>query len=117
MITRRAFILAGLATPLAAAAHDGHSHLPVTVAAEGRIVRGGGVVVTLTTFNSTHAPVTLSGVAVQGAEVTAFAPVLVAPGSVNEAEIHLGFQGDVPKSFFITLDFGDQGNGPVAVVM
>ncbi|MGR3636024.1 MAG: hypothetical protein ACU0BK_08850 [Shimia sp.] len=117
MITRRTFIVAGLVMPVAAVAHDGHSHLPLTVVAEGRVARGGGVVVTLTLFNTSQAPVTLSGAAVSDAALTAFEPVLVMSGSVIEAELHLSFQGNVPERFSIFLDFGDRGNGRVAVMM
>ncbi len=116
MISRRAVIFAGLALPVAAFAHEGHTHLPLTVSAEA-VRRRGKVVVTLTLFNAGHSPVTISGAKVADATVSGFTPVVVAGGEVLEHKITLVFSGDAPGIFTLLLDFGDRGSGPVAVTL
>ena len=116
MISRRAVIFAGLALPVAAFAHEGHTHLPLTVSADAT-VRRGKVEVTLTLFNAGHSPVTVSAAEVADASISGFVPVVVAGGEVAEHKITLEFSGDTPGIFTLLLDFGDRGSGPVVVVL
>lgn len=117
MITRRAMILGGFFMPVCAWAHEGHSHLPVTVSAEAVLRRSGAVEVTLTLFNSSTSDVILSSATVQNATVKSFSPFVVSAGGVSVYEITLTFAGATPGIFTLVLDFGDQGSGPVVVMI
>lgn len=116
MISRRAIVLGGLIWPAIGQAHEGHSHMPLTVSADA-VLRRGEVVITLTLFNAGHSAVTVFNVAVQDTVRVDFAPVTVKGGDVVDHEFVLRFTGAAPSIFTLLLDFGDRGNGPVVVML
>lgn len=116
MISRRAFVLGAVTWPTIGQAHEGHSHMPLTVSADA-VLRRGEVVITLTLFNSGHSAVTVFDVTAQGTVTVEFVPVTVKGGDVVDHEVVLRFSGDTPSIFTLLLDFGDRGNGPVVVML
>ena len=103
---------AGLAPVLA---HDG-AHTPeMLVRVDAAAVSGHRVDVALT-LTGLGGPLVLTGVATEGAQAQALAPVTVTFAADAPVQAVLDFAGPVPGIFTLVLEFGPIGQGAVVVI-
>ncbi|MEP2530820.1 hypothetical protein [Shimia sp.] len=116
-LCRRGLILGLLALPVTVQAHAGHGVAHVVSHAEAVRVRDNTVAILLTVFNAGTEPVTLEQVAADEASDVLVPGGKIASGALVEFRVQLSFEHNVPNIFTVMLDFGQDGQGPVVVMV
>ncbi|MBO9474351.1 hypothetical protein J7413_12435 [Shimia sp. R10_1] len=112
---KRDFIVAILAMPTLALAHEGHGALQVSTSVEVIKRRKDTVHLRLTLLNKGAEPVVLETAQVKGANVLTANWANVPSGALVDIPMSLKFETQVPSVFSLDLNFGHAGHDTVVV--